>query len=105
MITASNRTRLIQKLAYEKSLKSYLKRQRDRSIEKYRWFGSLYGNSKTGQILTNSHMTDEAVYVLYFSHKQRLSYNYTHLVVLSAVVVRVVRLWCGLLVDVVWKGH
>ncbi len=37
--------------------------------------------------------------------KQRLSYNYTHLVVLSAVVVRVVRLWCGLLVDVVWKGH
>ena len=24
---------------------------------------------KTGQILTNSHMTDEAVYVLYFSHK------------------------------------
>ncbi len=41
--------------------------------------------------------------------KQRLSYNYTHLVVLSAVVVRVVRLWwqlwCGLLVDVVWKEH
>ena len=30
---------------------------------------SLYGNSKTGQILTNSHMTDEAVYVLYFCHK------------------------------------
>jgi hypothetical protein len=30
---------------------------------------SLYGNSKTGQILTNSHMTDEAVHVLYFSHK------------------------------------
>jgi hypothetical protein len=54
---------------HKKGLKRYLKRQRDRSLEKYRSYVTIYDNSKTGRILTNSHMTDEAVYVLYFSHK------------------------------------